>query len=108
MSESKHNLPGNPAPGTDTQADGPVNPSRRRLTGAGLGVSAIFTLASQPVLANTCLSPSAACSGNLSPARYAPHVHRCDPGLLENSYRTWGMAFTLSTRKLLNVLQQQA
>jgi len=44
-----------------------VNQSRRKLTGAAaLGVSAILTLASRPVLANNCLTPSAAASGNMS------------------------------------------
>ena len=66
MSEIKQNFPEDPAPNTDTQADDPANPSRRRLTGAGLGVSAVFTLASRPVLAGPCMSPSAASSGNLS------------------------------------------
>jgi len=43
-----------------------INTTRRKLTGAGLGASAIFTLASRPVLAGVCQSPSAAVSGNLS------------------------------------------
>lgn len=43
----------------------PVDLSRRRLTGAGLGVSAIFTLASRPVWANQC-TLSGMMSGNLS------------------------------------------
>src|SRR3569832_2147693 len=44
-----------------------INPSRRRLAGAALGVSAYFTLASRPVLAtDQCMSPSGAVSGNLS------------------------------------------
>lgn len=43
----------------------PVDLSRRRL-GIGLGVSAVFTLASRPVLAAQCMSASAAASGNLS------------------------------------------
>lgn len=43
----------------------PVDLSRRKL-GMGLGVSAIFTLASRPVLAGQCMSPSSAASGNLS------------------------------------------
>lgn len=42
-----------------------VDLSRRKL-GLGLGVSAVFTLASRPVLAGTCLAPSSAASGNLS------------------------------------------
>lgn len=55
----------------------PVDISRRRLTGAGLGVSAIFTLASRPVWANQC-SISGMASGNLS----APNVacNGCTPG----------------------------
>ena len=48
------------------QLQAPVNDSRRRLTGAGLGMSVIFTLASRPVLAATCTTASAAASGNLS------------------------------------------
>ena len=49
----------------NTQSEA-VDSSRRRL-GVGLGVSAIFTLASRPVLAGQhCLSSSAAFSGNLS------------------------------------------
>jgi hypothetical protein len=42
-----------------------VDLSRRKL-GMGLGVSAVFTLASRPVLAGQCMSPSSAASGNLS------------------------------------------
>lgn len=45
-----------------------IDQSRRKLTSAALGVSAILTLASRPVLATAtaCNSPSAAVSGNLS------------------------------------------
>jgi hypothetical protein len=46
--------------------DDAIDQSRRKLTGAALGVSAIITLASRPVLAQECLTPSAAASGNLS------------------------------------------
>jgi len=42
-----------------------VDQSRRRLTGAALGVSAVFTLASRPVWASQC-SISGMASGNLS------------------------------------------
>ena len=54
-----------------------IDPSRRKLTGAALGVSAIFTLASRPVWANQC-SISGMASGNLS----APKVtcEGCTPG----------------------------
>lgn len=53
-----------PAP-QSTQDTQPVDLSRRRL-GVGLGVSAVFTLASRPVLAGQCMTPSSAASGNLS------------------------------------------
>lgn len=44
-----------------------IDQSRRKLTGATLGVSAaVFTLASRPVLAGQCMTPSSAASGNLS------------------------------------------
>lgn len=42
-----------------------VDLSRRKL-GLGLGVSAVFTLASRPVLAAECMTASSAASGNLS------------------------------------------
>jgi hypothetical protein len=105
MSEKKQNLPENPAPNIDTQADDPVNQSRRRLTGAGLGVSAIFTLASRPVLAGQCMSPSAACSGNLSqhgpvicngrtPAQY---VAASNSNNLDNGYPGGNVTFHTPT-----------
>ena len=43
-----------------------VDQSRRKLAGAAIGASAILTLASRPVLAGVCESPSAAFSGNMS------------------------------------------
>lgn len=52
-------------PPESTQTD-VVDTSRRKLAGAALGVSAIFTLASRPVLAGQCMTPSSAASGNLS------------------------------------------
>lgn len=42
-----------------------IDQSRRKLTGAALGVSAVFTLASRPVWANQC-TISGMASGNLS------------------------------------------
>jgi hypothetical protein len=50
-----------------------IDQSRRKLTGAALGVSAVFTLASRPVWANQC-TISGMASGNLS----APKGERCD------------------------------
>ena len=61
-------------------ADVPVNTSRRRLTGAGLGMSAIFTLASRPVLAVQCASASSAASGNLSVHGIPPQCTGLTPG----------------------------
>ncbi|MBW8371052.1 MAG: hypothetical protein K0M66_08765 [Thiobacillus sp.] len=54
-----------------------IDQSRRKLTGAALGVSAVFTLASRPVWANQC-TISGMASGNLS----APKVtcQGCTPG----------------------------
>lgn len=51
-------------PPVSSQTD-EVDTSRRKLAGAALGVSAIFTLASRPVLAQQCLSPSGFLSGTL-------------------------------------------
>lgn len=49
----------------EIKADDKINVSRRRVTGAALGVSAVFTLASRPVWANQC-TISGMASGNLS------------------------------------------
>ena len=56
-----------------------VDLSRRKL-GVGLGVSAVFTLASRPVLAQQCLSASAAASGNLSTHGAVPTCSGLTPG----------------------------
>ena len=56
----------------------PIDRSRRKLTGAALGASAVFTLTSRPVWASQC-SISGMASGNLS----EPHqevCHGCTPG----------------------------
>lgn len=58
--ENKESNQENPS-GIGTENQEIVDTSRRKFTGAGLGVSAIFTLASQPVLATgtkICKSPS--------------------------------------------------
>lgn len=61
-----------------------VNTSRRRLTGAGLGMSAIFTLASRPVLAKQCTSASGFESGNLSQHGTPPQCTGRTPGYWKN------------------------
>ena len=70
-------IPETPDTSPATAQNDPVDPSRRKLTGAALGVSAVFTLASRPVWANQC-SISGMASGNLS----APKVtcEGCTPG----------------------------
>lgn len=55
-----------------------INPARRKLTGAALGVAAVFTLASRPVWANQC-TISGMASGNLS-APPGPPCGGCTPG----------------------------
>lgn len=62
---SEHTPDKRNTPPDTTQTD-VVDSSRRKLAGAALGVSAIFTLASRPVLAGQCMTPSSAASGNLS------------------------------------------
>lgn len=64
--------------------DEAIDQSRRKLTGAALGVSAIFTLASRPVLAGQCMSPSAAVSGNLSQHGTPPTCLGRTPGYWKN------------------------
>lgn len=61
-------------------APAPVDTGRRKL-GIGLGAGALFTLASRPVLAGQCLTPSAAASGNLS--HHGP-VKMCQCGNLDS------------------------
>lgn len=58
--------PDSEMPAPSSEQDSPTVDLSRRKLGMGLGVSAIFTLASRPVLAGVCNSPSAAASGNLS------------------------------------------
>ncbi len=59
------------------QQNDAINHSRRKLTGAAIGVSAVFTLASRPVWANQC-SISGMASGNLSGP--AVRCMGCTPG----------------------------
>ena len=64
MSENHQNSPENQPASLDQPQDAAIDRARRRLS--GLGMSAILTLASRPVLATNCVSPSAAASGNMS------------------------------------------
>lgn len=66
-----------------------INPSRRKLTGAALGASAIFTLSSRPVWANQC-SISGMASGNISGPRVT--CQGCTPGYWKvcQHFPSWG------------------
>lgn len=55
----------------------PTNPSRRKLAGAALGATAVFTLSSRPVWADQC-SISGMMSGNLSKPKVV--CEGCTPG----------------------------
>ncbi len=66
-----------------------INSSRRKLTGAVLGGSAIFTLASRPVLAGVCQTPSAAVSGNLSQHGTPAVCRGLSPGYWKEHPNQW-------------------
>lgn len=61
----------------EVSPDDSIDHSRRKLTGAALGVSAVFTLASRPVWANQC-TVSGMASGNLSKPQET--CEGCTPG----------------------------
>jgi len=61
-----NNSPTQETPSTPSVSPDASSPDQTRRKLAGLGGAAILTLASRPVLAVTCNSPSAAASGNLS------------------------------------------
>jgi hypothetical protein len=66
-----------------------INQSRRKLTGAALGVSAVFTLASRPVLAGVCQTPSAALSGNMSQHGTPTTCSGRSPGYWKENPNAW-------------------
>jgi hypothetical protein len=73
-----------------------INQSRRKLTGAALGVSAVFTLASRPVWANQC-TISGMASGNLSKPQVT--CEGCTPGYWKEDQHldSWGPTGFLPT-----------
>ncbi|MHB1051592.1 MAG: hypothetical protein ACYCZT_00775 [Thiobacillus sp.] len=74
-----------------------INSSRRKLTGAALGASAIFTLASRPVLAGVCQSPSAAVSGNLSQHGTPTTCSGLSPGYWKEKSGSWPSSYDHGT-----------
>lgn len=99
MADNKSNPSGPIVQSTPVDSDVSVNISRRRLTGAGLGMSAIFTLASRPVLAAQCTSPSAAASGNLSQHGTPTQCFGRTPGYWKNPQwaSEWPAPYTQGT-----------
>jgi hypothetical protein len=77
--------------------NGEINSSRRKLTGAALGASAIFTLASRPVLAGVCQSPSAAVSGNLSQHGTPTTCNGLSPGFWKERPQSWPLPYIPGT-----------
>jgi len=72
-----------------------IDQSRRKLTGAALGVSAVFTLASRPVWANQC-TISGMASGNLS-SPGGVICAGCTPGYWLNHPMNWPAPYTAGT-----------
>jgi hypothetical protein len=87
MSENQQNSPENQPASLDQPQDAAIDRSRRRLS--GLGVSAILTLASRPVLAGQCMTPSAAVSGNLSTHGTPPECRGRSPGYWKQHPGSW-------------------
>ena len=71
----------------DAPKSGDIDHSRRKLSGAALGVTAVFTLASRPVWANQC-TISGMMSGNLS-APQGPACQGCTPGYWKADLNIW-------------------
>lgn len=65
-----------------------IDTSRRKLAGAALG-AAVLTLASRPVLAGQCVTPSAACSGNLSQHGRPTTCSGKSPGYWKEHPESW-------------------
>jgi hypothetical protein len=69
--------------------------ARRRFAKAGVGGGVILTLASQPAMATqVCLSPSAACSGNLSKHNNTIACTGVSPGYWMTHHSAWKSAIT--------------
>jgi len=82
---------------TDIPQSDAVDPSRRKLTGAALGVSAVFTLASRPVLASVCQSPSGHQSGNVSQHGTSTTCSGKSPGYWKEHPESWPSPYVPGT-----------
>lgn len=94
MSDHTPDIPNTPPDALQPDA---VDQSRRKLTGAALGVSAILTLASRPVLAQQCMTASAAVSGNLSQHGAPTTCSGLSPGFWKQQPDKWPLPYTPGT-----------
>lgn len=94
MSDHTSDTPNTPPDASQQHA---VDQSRRKLAGAALGVSAILTLASRPVLAGQCMTPSAACSGNLSQHGTPTTCTGLSPGFWKQHPGKWPLTYSPGT-----------
>jgi hypothetical protein len=74
-----------------------IDQSRRKLTGAALGVSAVFTLASRPVLAGICQTPSGYQSGNVSQHGTPTTCSGKSPGYWKEHPEEWPLPYVPGT-----------
>lgn len=93
MSNQHSNTPDHSNLPQASDPDSPVDLSRRKL-GAAIGVSAVLTLASRPVLATNCVSASAAASGNLSHHGTPPTCSGKSPGYWKQHPSSWPSPYT--------------
>lgn len=87
----------------ETKPSDEINPSRRKLTGAALGVSAVFTLSSRPVWAGQCMTPSAAVSGNLSQHGTPTLCSGLSPGYWKEHAESWPPPYAPGTATNANI-----
>ena len=84
--------------GLADQTKQPVDESRRGFTKSGLALSGvILTLASRPVMACTCQSPSGFISGNVSASGTPPQCYGLSPGYWKNHPEAWPSPYKAGT-----------
>ena len=81
----------------EAKLNGEINPSRRKLAGAALGATAVFTLASRPVWGGQCSSPSGFISGNLSQHGTPIMCSGRSPGYWKNHPEAWPAGYLPGT-----------
>ncbi|HQT29846.1 MAG TPA: hypothetical protein PLE48_03275 [Thiobacillus sp.] len=86
-------IPDTPNTPTDASSPETVDQSRRKLAGGAIGATAILTLASRPVLAGVCESPSAAFSGNMSQHGTPITCSGLSPGYWKEKPNKWPVSY---------------